>query len=270
MQDERKRAYDPAKKEAVLEQRPDIKQIEEQVRRHGEIAERHPTERGRCEREQHRPACRLRRAGEARGEPGDENERAAREQRVAGPRNAEQRERREQQRESRPVHRDHGAGLARCVQPEIEVRPRQHPREQLRRELGGQAAGGERLRLHEDEVLVAGERMILCDEELARAQHDKRNERRRPRPAAERLDQREPGARERRPGSSAGDQDHQCCAQYILRAQEIVEDVAALRLLRKPGVPEDESEAEQPRRDAEEGEPTRAHRGRAHSRSRSA
>ena len=124
VQDERKRAHDPGKKEAALEQRPDVKQIEEQVRRHREIAERHAAEGGRCEREEHRPACRLRRAGEAPGEPADEHERAACEQRIAGPGNAEQNERCEQQRESRPVHRNHRAGLARRVEPQIEVGPR--------------------------------------------------------------------------------------------------------------------------------------------------
>src|SRR6267143_425965 len=58
------------------------------------------------------------------------------------------------------------------------------------------------------QVLVAGERMILCDEQLARAQYEKRNERRHPWPAGDHLDEREPGPRERRKVRGDRDEDH--------------------------------------------------------------
>ena len=119
-------------------------------------------------------------------------------------------------------------------------------------------------------MLVAGERVVLRDEELARAQDEKRHERRRPRPAADRLDEREPGPRERRKGRGDSDEDHHRRTGNILRAQQVVEHVAPLRYLRKSRVQHDESDAEQPRPDAEKGEAARAHRGVAHSRSRAA
>ena len=114
VEDERKGADDAGKHQAAggsLEQQPHEYQVEQQMRRHGEIRDRHSGEAGRTERKQHRPAACLRRAGHAHGDPAYEDQRERGEERIACPGRVHEAERRQEQREPRPVRRSNLPGL---------------------------------------------------------------------------------------------------------------------------------------------------------------